>query len=196
MKYSSLYIFLFLVFLTFSANSQEREKHWEIEVGGGMNFAQGKALNADNRIGRDLYVEARYLFINQHLSLGFQINQSQFNRKFYGSGENVDFYSASATFSSLGLMLTSRYTLPVAKKLDLNIGVGAGCGIVSDKGTIQMEGNEYYSSISSGSGGPTFLIAPKLGITINKHFNIDISYKFQEKSNRMALLSVGYAFRL
>ena len=95
--------------------AQDKVKHWEMEVGGGLNFAQGKAITSDHKIGRSLFVEARYLFANQRMYVGLLLNQSQFDRKMWCASDGF-MTSGEKTFSNASLQLTYGCRVPLAKK--------------------------------------------------------------------------------
>lgn len=179
----------------FSANSQNASKRWEIEVGGGINFAQSNVADADNKIGYSLYTEAKYLFPASHFSVGLQLSQNSFQRKFYGSYQDTPF-SLNGDFKSSNILFTGAYQRPLARNIDLILGLGVGIGVVSDSKYAGLYTWEYLTFVTSGGNAFTLVAQPKVGLSIHKHINLQLSYKLQEKINRMALLTVGYAFRL
>jgi len=195
MKFIKRAIFLLVLLPLFSTTALGQGKIWEVEVGGGANFAQTTMDNVDKEIGYTIYTEARCLFPEKRLYVGLQLNYNKFKRSFYSHFDDVPF-SISGDFASQNLLVTGGYRHPLSKKLDLILGAGVGIGAVSDSKGAYIAQNEYFAFLVTGGSAFTLVAEPKVGLSINKHVNVMLSYKLQEKINRMALFTIGYAFQL
>lgn len=177
-----------------------RDNAFEIEAGAGPNFgiANVEAMKK-NKVGIDYYGEVRYNFARVPLALGVQVAYNIVERRTYGYTMSDDYGTITSystyDYNSTSVMLTCDYRKRVSKLATIFGGVGIGMCRISDSAKLQSLGADVTGegfTDDGPSGSMAFM--PRVGIHVANLLRITAGYKFQEKANRHAFVTIGVTF--
>ncbi|MDD6475872.1 MAG: outer membrane beta-barrel protein [Sodaliphilus pleomorphus] len=173
-----------------------RDNAFEIEAGTGPNFGLSNVeAMRKNKVGTDLYGEFRYNFANAPLSIGMQVAYNILNRETKGYNDGYMWAYSNYDYTSTDLMLTCDYRKRVSKLATIFGGVGIGMCRISDSAKLQSLGADVTGegfTDDGPSGSMAFM--PRVGIHVANLLRITAGYKFQEKANRHAFVTIGVTF--
>lgn len=179
-------------------------KHFELELGVGSSFGYENIKPMKNRIGGNIYAEGRYAFSKVPLTLGVYASYNIYGRKYRHtfditdeSGEAIGevFRETTIDYFSSNFMLTCDYHFQVHPKIKLFAGAGIGFCHVDTSADATIDPDNIASTVSDNGTSGTAAFMPRVGAEFFDHLRLTFGYKFQERANRSAFLSLGYVIR-
>lgn len=179
---------------------------WNIELGASMDFMQDKLPQFHhNKLGAGLQLELRYHVGQTPIDIGLygnlsavpRVHRTNFSSVVYNENHEpigtVEGYSeGDVGFGAVNAMVTIGYNHQLGRHCEAFI--GAGVGICS-----YNEGSKWEKLYDDGliisteeHGGTSLAFMPRAGIQMFDHLRLTAGYKFQEKGNRHAFVSVGF----
>lgn len=171
-------------------NYTTNDYHVTIEGGVGMPFGLSNvAPFTKNKVGIAGYGEIRYQFNKLPIDVGFYVSGNVLNR------EMTDYVNHD--FTSTNYMLTLDYNHRVASHFTVFGGVGLGMASIDTSAKVEYMGSEFAGSQFSDNGtSGSFAFMPRVGVTAFNVLRFTAGYKFQERANRHAFISLGVTLGL
>ncbi|MBE6310438.1 MAG: porin family protein [Bacteroidales bacterium] len=133
-----------------------------------------------NDIGGGFSLDVSYR-LNKNLEVGMYGSISAFDRCYEALNfENLKI-NATEDFMSTNLLATANYNYRTSRYVELSVGLGLGW-MYAEKDA------DYAKSCNS------LVVMPRISVKVRSHVKFSLGYKWQEKANRHAFISVGYTF--
>jgi opacity protein-like surface antigen len=158
--------------------------HVTVEAGVGITGLQANMKQfTKNGAGALAYAEARYRLAKVPIDFGLYVSSDVIFR-------NSNEYDR-LDFTSSNVMLTADYNWRVGKSVTAFAGCGVGMASFEWNDQVIAEDNVYLLP-----GGPdgTFAFMPRVGITAFNVLRLTAGYKFEERANRHAFVTIGFTF--
>lgn len=133
-----------------------------------------------NDMGAGFALDVSYR-LNKNFELGVYGSVSAFDRCYQALEFNNLKINASNDFMSTNLLATANYNYRTSRYVELSAGFGLGW-MYAEKDA------DYAKSCNS------LVVMPRIGVKVRSHVKFTLGYKWQEKANRHAFISVGYTF--
>lgn len=187
-------------------NRRIDDYRWHIELGGSIDFLQDKLQQFHhNKLGAGLHFETRYRIGQSPIDVGLYGNLSAVPRvhrtTFYNEiiDENnqpigtIQGYGESDTgFSSINLMATVGFNHRLNNWCEAFAGAGIGICSYKEGKKLEIIEDDALSTTIVNHGGTSLAVMPRIGVQLFNHLRLTAGYKFQEKANRRAFVSVGF----
>ena len=195
MKKISLVFLLAMVFSTI-CNSQEsyitRDNRFTIEAGGDMIFgaASLKQFERNHPVTGGVYGEIRYTFKKVPVDVGFYAGYNILVRDVVKNGPDCD-------FKSTNFMITADYNWRLSRYVTAFAGAGLGMARIDHSKEVEVIPSEF-PVVAFGDNGTSgsFAFMSRVGFTAFNVARVTMGYKFQEKANRHAFISLGFTLGL
>ncbi len=171
-----------------------RDNSFEIEVGAGPNFgvADVKAMK-NNKVGADCYAEFRYNFDKLPLAVGVQAAFNVVKRGTLGWTDGVYTAQSNYGYTSSNIMLTCDYRKRVNSFMVLFGGVGVGMCNFNASANLKRDHADFTGEVYSDNlPNKWFAFMPRVGVHLANLARVTVGYKFQERANRHAFVTLGF----
>ena len=205
---------LLLAMLTLSglkASAQEgmqsgQVRRWSLELGYSCNFLQDKLPQFYcNKVGFDFHIAGRYRIGQTPFDVGllFSINALPRENHFSFDDELLDanfqpigriegYKEDEVSFVSSNFMATFDYNKRLGRRCEAFVGAGLGICRYSAGKKCEATDMDRYGRINYEShGGTSLSLMPRVGVLLFNHLRLTAGYKFQEKANRHAFVSIS-----
>jgi opacity protein-like surface antigen len=161
--------------------------HVTVEAGTGITGLQANMKQfTKNKIASMLYAEARYRLAKVPIDFGVYASYDVVARD---CKYECEFTSASST-----VMLTADYNWRVGKSVTAFAGCGVGMASFEWNDQVIVSDEEGPVFLSNGGPEHSFAFMPRVGITAFNVLRLTAGYKFEERANRHAFVTIGFTF--
>ena len=201
---------LLMVSMSFMASAQENDQtanhhQWSLELGYSCNFLQDKLLQFKrNKVGFDFHFGGRYRIGQTPFDVGllYSINAFARENRIYFDDELLDVNAQpigrisgnkedEVSFVSSNFMATFDYNLRLGRRCEAFVGAGLGICKYNAGKKCEATGIDSYGIILYDyHDGISPSIMTRVGVLLFNHLRLTAGYKFQEKANRHAFVSV------
>lgn len=184
-------VFVVVIALPFIAQGFEPKTYrWNIEPGYMWTFGENNITGfAEQKCGYGFLLETRYR-LNSGIDFGLYTSIAKFERNYeHLSYEDFKIYN-NIQFMSVNIMPTVSYNHRVNRFVELFGGVGLGW-MYGDNSKNVFDADGLPKEDSSCN---SLVFMPRVGVKVRNHLRFSAGYKFQEKANSHAFISVGWTF--
>ncbi len=162
---------------------------WNITPSISSNFGGNNVIGYDRNLpGNGIALDASYR-LNKKYEIGIHTSMSNIVRrcsKEYEGGYTFLYYYG---FSSFNAMATATYNYRTSRFVELSAGIGVGWMYANLGGNLTPNPLEELDTDCQ-----SFVFMPRIGVKVRSHVRFYLGYKWQNKANSHAFLSVGYTF--
>lgn len=210
MKKILLILLVGLTALTAAAQEGEQTsgngRRWSLEMGANWDFLQDKLLQFDrNKHGWGLYFETRYRIGQTPFDVGLLFSINALPRKnrinfddelldanFQPIGRISGYKEDEVSFVSGNFMTTFDYNKRLGRRCEAFVGAGIGICRYNNGKKCEATGIDSYGTVLyEHHGGTSLSLMPRVGVLLFNHLRLTAGYKFQEKANRHAFVSIS-----
>ena len=160
---------------------------WNITPGYLLTFGENKVQGFDgSNLGGGWSLEASYR-LNKKMEVGAYASYSVLERGYYYVGSGIR-YKSLIQFMSTNIMATATYNHRTSRYVELSAGLGLGW-MYAEKGADIKQ-----SLLNQDNPCNTLVLMPRIGLKMRSHMRFYAGYKWQNKMNSYAFVSVGYTF--
>ncbi len=179
---------------------------WCLEMGACMDFLQdGLPQFCQNKLGGGMYYEARYHIGQTPFNVGLYASLNTAPRRYSSAFEQELLDESDAPigrvtlthkggirYGSGNVMATINYDVMLGRRCEAFVGAGIGiCNYVDNRHWMPTPDQSYLSDTEYRGSGISLSVMPRVGIQLFEHLRLTAGYKFQEKANRHAFVSIG-----
>lgn len=208
---TKLLILLMGLLLPLMASAQEgvlsdQGRRWSLELGYSCNFLQDKLPKFQrNNVGFDFHFGGRYRIAQTPFDVGllFSVNTLPRKNRIDFDDELLDVYAQpigrisgynedEVSFVSANFMATFDYNMRLGRRCEAFVGTGLGICKYNAGKKCEAAGIDSYGTILyEYHGGTSLSLMPRVGVLLFDHLRLTAGYKFQEKANRHAFVSIS-----
>lgn len=173
-------------------------RRWGLEIGACMDFLQdGLPQFCHNKPGGGVYFETRCRIGQTPIDVGLYASLNTAPRRYSATvekelldenaapiGRVIFTREGQIPFGSGNVMATINCNLSLGRRCEAFVGAGVGISKYADNG-------HWNSDPGYRGSGVSLSLMPRAGILLFDHLRLTTGYKFQERANRHAFVSIG-----
>ena len=208
---TKLLILLMGLLLPLMASAQEGVqsslgRRWCLELGYSCSFLQDKLPQFNrNKVGFDFHFGGRYRIGQTPFDVGLLFSINALPRKnrinfddelldanFQPIGRISGYKEDEVSFVSGNFMTTFDYNKRLGRRCEAFVGAGIGICRYNNGKKCEATGIDSYGTVLyEHHGGTSLSLMPRVGVLLFNHLRLTVGYKFQEKANRHAFVSIS-----
>ena len=188
------------------SDQSTNDYRWNIELGASLDFLQDKLPQFHhNKLGAGLYFETRYRIGETPIDVGLygswsavpRVHRTTFSGEIFDEngqpiGNIKGYGEGDVGFSAANVMATVGYNHRFSRHCEGFVGAGIGICSYQDGKNWEVIDEDEISFTTVEHGGTSLALMPRVGVQLFNHLRLTAGYKFQEKGNRHAFVSVGF----